>query len=122
MSLCQLLAAIMFLYSAFTRQQRWSWQRPQDDVQEHHRRRLATVIPDFIPSYMTDLLQDLQARTKLMEETPPEEVKYWFEYTGPLQVGQVGWEDCTRRSKKQKERKNERSNERTKEHEEDFKA
>lgn len=21
-----------------------------------------------------------------MEETPPDEVKYWFEYTGPLQV------------------------------------
>lgn len=38
------------------------------------------------PSYMKDLMDDLKARKKLMEETPPEEVKYWFEYTGPLQV------------------------------------
>ncbi|KAL9186605.1 hypothetical protein ACHAXT_005843 [Thalassiosira profunda] len=37
------------------------------------------------PSYMTALVDDLKARKKLMEETPPEEVKYWFEYTGPLQ-------------------------------------
>jgi hypothetical protein len=38
------------------------------------------------PSYMKGLMEDLKARKKLMEETPPEEVKYWFEYTGPLQV------------------------------------
>ena len=38
------------------------------------------------PSYMKGLMDDLKARKKLMEETPPEEVKYWFEYTGPLQV------------------------------------
>ena len=38
------------------------------------------------PSYMKELTEDLKARRKLMEETPPEEVKYWFEYTGPLQV------------------------------------
>ncbi|KAL7442914.1 hypothetical protein ACHAXH_009028 [Discostella pseudostelligera] len=37
------------------------------------------------PSYMNELMDDLKARKKLMEETPPEEVKYWFEYTGPLQ-------------------------------------
>ncbi len=41
------------------------------------------------PSYMKDLTEDLKARRKLMEETPPEEVKYWFEYTGPLQVSFV---------------------------------
>ncbi len=35
---------------------------------------------------MKGLMEDLKARKKLMEETPPEEVKYWFEYTGPLQV------------------------------------
>lgn len=35
---------------------------------------------------MKDLMEDLKARKKLMEETPPEEVKYWFEYTGPLKV------------------------------------
>ena len=38
------------------------------------------------PSYMKGLMEDLKSRKKLMEETPPEEVKYWFEYTGPLQV------------------------------------
>jgi hypothetical protein len=46
-------------------------------------RRLSASDP---PSYMEDLMDDLKARKKLMEETPPEEVKYWFEYTGPLQV------------------------------------
>jgi len=39
-----------------------------------------------IPSYMNDLIKDLEDRKKLFENTPPDEVKYWFEYTGPLQV------------------------------------
>jgi len=30
-------------------------------------------------------MKDLAEREKLWAETPPEEVKYWFEYTGPLQ-------------------------------------
>jgi len=53
-----------------------------------HGRRLAdaTISKTKPPSYMKDLMEDLTARKKLMEETPPEEVKYWFEYTGPLQV------------------------------------
>jgi len=34
---------------------------------------------------MNDLMADLAERKKLFDETPPEEVKYWFEYTGPLQ-------------------------------------
>ena len=38
------------------------------------------------PKYMESILEDLEARIKLMEETPPQEVKYWFEYAGPLQV------------------------------------
>ena len=49
-----------------------------------HRRLLQ--VGDTIPSYMTDLMLELKERKKLMEETPPEEIKYWFEYTGPLQV------------------------------------
>jgi hypothetical protein len=48
------------------------------------RRHLSSV--SNIPSYMTDLMNDLDARKRLFDETPPEEVKYWFEYTGPLQV------------------------------------
>lgn len=50
------------------------------------RRKLSAAAPiSHVPSYMTDLMKDLEARKKLFEETPPEEVKYWFEYTGPLQ-------------------------------------
>jgi hypothetical protein len=30
-------------------------------------------------------LDELKTRVKLFADTPPEEVKYWFEYTGPLQ-------------------------------------
>jgi hypothetical protein len=54
-----------------------------------HGRRLssaAKISKENPPSYMKNLFEDLKARTKLMEETPPAEVKYWFEYTGPLQV------------------------------------
>ena len=53
-----------------------------------HGRRLseAKISKENPPSYMKDLFADLKERTKLMEETPPAEVKYWFEYTGPLQV------------------------------------
>jgi hypothetical protein len=54
------------------------------------RRRLSEISPNkdiigAVPSYMDDVMSDLTSRQKLMEETPPEEVKYWFEYTGPLQ-------------------------------------
>ncbi len=51
-----------------------------------HGRRLSDISKEAPPSYMEGLMEDLKARKKLMEETPPEEVKYWFEYTGPLQV------------------------------------
>jgi hypothetical protein len=55
---------------------------------EHGHRRLSesNISLNNPPSYMTGLMEDLKARRKLMEETPPDEVKYWFEYTGPLQV------------------------------------
>jgi hypothetical protein len=51
----------------------------------HHRRRL-TAMSDIIPSYVEPLLTDLKGRKKLFDDTPPEEIKYWFEYAGPLQV------------------------------------
>ena len=57
---------------------------PSSAQQQH--RRLSEISKKNPPSYMKDLMDDLNARTKLMKETPPEEVKYWFEYTGPLQV------------------------------------
>jgi hypothetical protein len=53
--------------------------------QEQRRRRLQDAAGDA-PSYMAPLFDELKERRKLMEETPPEEIKYWFEYTGPLQV------------------------------------
>jgi hypothetical protein len=49
-------------------------------------RRRLSVVGDSTPGYMEGLMKDLRERQKLFEETPPEEVKYWFEYTGPLQV------------------------------------
>ena len=49
-------------------------------------RRLSEISKKNPPSYMKELMKDLEARTKLMTETPPEEVKYWLEYIGPLQV------------------------------------
>ena len=52
--------------------------------QQQRRRRLQDTAG--APSYMAPLFDELKERRKLMEETPPEEVKYWFEYTGPLQV------------------------------------
>ena len=52
------------------------------------RRRLSSL-NDGVPSYMNDLMTDLDERKKLFDETPPDEVKYWFEYTGPLQVRHV---------------------------------
>lgn len=76
----KLVAAGAFLFSAVTTFH-------SNAVQEEPRRRLTQVIVgDAVPTYMDALMKDLKARKKLMEETPPEEVKYWFEYTGALQV------------------------------------
>ena len=57
-------------------------------VRDNNGRRLSetNISKKNPPSYMKDLMDELAERTKLMTETPPEEVKYWFEYTGPLQV------------------------------------
>lgn len=80
----KLLAASLILWSAmstFT-----SVSTLQSDA--YHRRRLTEAsVGDSVPSYMKSLMTELTERKTLMEETPPEEVKYWFEYTGPLQVG-----------------------------------
>jgi len=60
------------------------------DSGERHGRRLEAVnsgagIEYEKPSYMNDLQKELKGRKKLFDDTPPEEVKYWFEYTGELQ-------------------------------------
>ena len=77
MSFWKLAAASLFLCSAVS-------MYPTDTFA---RRRL-TSIENSVPSYMQALFEDLKERRKLMEETPPEEVKYWFEYSGPLQVSE----------------------------------
>jgi hypothetical protein len=62
---------------------------PHEETSEssqHYHRRLSMIVGDTIPQYMENLMKDLRERKKLFQETPPEEVKYWFEYTGPLQV------------------------------------
>jgi hypothetical protein len=77
----KLIASAILLYTAFSG-------TAADDGAIGGRR--LTALGDTVPSYMDALMADLRARKKLFEETPPEEVKYWFEYTGPLQVSWVG--------------------------------
>ena len=84
----KLAAAAGFLFSAIsTLSARGSTVDARVLVEEEtpHRRLLET--DDTVPSYVEPLFSDLKERKKLFDETPPEEVKYWFEYTGPLQVG-----------------------------------
>ena len=54
-------------------------------------RRQLSIVGDSIPLHVEGLMKELRERQKLFEETPPEEVKYWFEYTGPLQVSHPVW-------------------------------
>jgi hypothetical protein len=83
MSALKLVAASAFLWSAFST---FASSNVSPVAAESHRRLSQVPIGDTIPSYMEPLIKDLKERKKLMEETPPEEVKYWFEYTGSLQV------------------------------------
>ena len=84
MSILKSLAAFALLYSAFV-----TFNNNNEtalDMARSVTRRQLSMVGDGIPSYMDSLMADLRARKKLFDETPPEEVKYWFEYTGPLQV------------------------------------
>ena len=81
MSLLKLAAASVVLLSAVS-----IIQSRAESGSFSHRRLTQTALGDTVPSYMGALFQELKERKKLMEETPPEEVKYWFEYSGPLQV------------------------------------
>ena len=85
MSLLKLAAASVFLWSAITTYQ-YQFNASSSETSFSHRRLTQVVVGDSVPAYMGPLLNELKERKKLMEETPPEEVKYWFEYTGPLQV------------------------------------
>ncbi|KAL7570334.1 hypothetical protein ACA910_017178 [Epithemia clementina (nom. ined.)] len=50
-----------------------------------HRRLQEKVNGGGVPSYIEPMMKDLEERKKLFREAAPEEVKYWFEYSGPLQ-------------------------------------
>lgn len=86
MTLLKCVAACAFLYSALS-----AWNNNGATIvnTSSTARRQLTMLGDTIPSYMESLMKDLRERQKLFDETPPEEVKYWFEYTGPLQVRMI---------------------------------
>lgn len=87
MTVLKAVAACAFLVSAvvtYTASSSSSSPEVEGLATPHHRR--LSMVGDGIPSHMDPLLQDLLKRKKLFDETPPEEVKYWFEYTGALQV------------------------------------
>jgi hypothetical protein len=83
MSTLKSLAACALLYSAFVT---WSGNHNNGGSVHAAARRQLSMVGDGIPAYMEGLTKELRERKKLFDETPPEEVKYWFEYTGPLQV------------------------------------
>eukprot|EP00522_Entomoneis_paludosa_P003397 CAMPEP_0172474452 /NCGR_PEP_ID=MMETSP1065-20121228/69364_1 /TAXON_ID=265537 /ORGANISM="Amphiprora paludosa, Strain CCMP125" /LENGTH=721 /DNA_ID=CAMNT_0013232633 /DNA_START=2514 /DNA_END=4679 /DNA_ORIENTATION=- len=82
----KLMLAASFVYAAYV-----EVVAPQDaeafdePIQSASHRRLAEFDDSAIPSYMEPMMEDLQGRKKLFQESPKEEVKYWFEYSGPLQ-------------------------------------
>ena len=87
----QLAVGALFLVGAISTHLRSNGDAAAVQVESTHRRLLETT---STPSYVEPLMKDLKERKKLMEETPPEEVKYWFEYTGPLQV-RIFWAYCS---------------------------
>ena len=82
MTWLKVAAATVFLFSAVS-----TYQYQMGSSSFANRRLTQVSSGNSIPSYMKSLMEELKERKKLMLETPPEEVKYWFEYTGPLQVG-----------------------------------
>jgi flagellar basal body-associated protein FliL len=82
----KLIASVGVLASAGYRYASTSNDNTAASQQHAQRRRLQQLGENRVPSYMKKLTQDLVARRKLFDDTPPEEIKYWFEYSGPLQV------------------------------------
>jgi len=85
---CKLLVAIaLFTNAVSTTRSTYSSSLPAD-ILSQQRRSLAQTDPtqnSFDKSIVSPILDELRTREKLFEDTPPEEVKYWFEYAGPLQ-------------------------------------
>jgi len=81
-----LLAGVLLSSAVVTYAESTSTQQHQDgNADDNAPRRRLSMLGDSIPSYLEGLMKDLRERKKLFDETPPEEVKYWYEYTGPLQ-------------------------------------
>ena len=89
LSALKCIAASALLYSAVV-----TWSGHGSNVYDATAgaRRQLSMVGDTIPSYMDGLMKELRERQKLFEETPPDEVKYWFEYTGPLQVCSIAFQ------------------------------
>lgn len=81
MTWLKVAAASVFLFTAVS-----TYQYQLESASIAKRRLTQVSSGNSVPSYIKPLMEDLKERKKLMLETPPEEVKYWFEYTGPLQV------------------------------------
>lgn len=81
----KLVAAAGFFYAALVKEHKI---QAKDGKYNHASRILQErgTSSSTVPVYMKPLMEDLRQRQKLFDETPPEEIKYWFEYTGPLQV------------------------------------
>jgi hypothetical protein len=94
----KLAAASAFLYSAISTIYSSTGTGNASPMLGATRRQLSSAVGDTVPSYMEPLMKDLRERVKLFADTPPEEVKYWFEYAGPLQVSDTGtsWGSSTR--------------------------
>ena len=88
MTLFKTVAACAFLYSAVNTYNNHNNNNNNvsDERDNSFPRRRLSMVGDDVPYYMEPMMKDLRERKKLFDETPPEEVKYWFEYTGPLQV------------------------------------
>lgn len=81
-SLKIILSAVLLSSSVYT----YHTAYPSTEDLHSTRRRLTSLLDgDYIPTHMKGLMEDLASRKKRFAETPPDEIKYWFEFPGPLQ-------------------------------------
>lgn len=88
----KLLLSVGFCFSAYYQLNHQSQSETSNgkDASTNGRRRLLQTQNIEVPSYMQSTMADLEARHALFDNTPPQEIKYWFEYAGPLQVRFIG--------------------------------
>jgi hypothetical protein len=90
-ALVKLLLSVGFCLSAY---HQWNYRKETNadgsvDTTMQRGRRLLQMEDREVPSYMQSTMADLEARHALFDNTPPQEIKYWFEYAGPLQVRHI---------------------------------